>query len=640
MQYVISAMKYLYVNIFILFVLLILFVSNIEAREISDSLLHRQYKTNMHYNPAIATSSGDSVNMIIFNEVRRFDTDAFMERLATRPWDEMHEELYYYYADFLMYVSLEKKQEELDKMRRFARLYKNKQMEYESEYLENHFIFENKDRSVEKIRTIEAAAKRAEKRGDLVMKIRMRHHMFLLFITYIEPYYYDAFRIAEELLTDLDKVDETLYPDKRMIYFEIGQLYYRFRDYDKAIPLLEKALTDRSRYFYDRSNLRARNTLGVYYRREGNIERSDEYFISMLESPDMVKYRPMYDAIAIANLGHNRVETKQYDEAIKLYHIALPVSIAENDSAFASGITLGLGECYLGKGEINKVKDMIDTTRIFIHRHYFVPADLHRYRDLYPLISKYYARIGNTELSEVYMDSTFVAYKRFENDFNALTILRAKQELFDIEKQAKDEEISSKQRQLLISLISGVLTLISLTVIVYYYRKKRAAYHALVVKVKQWADNDTLERIGLTATSVKDIEPTDSFNNGYSNEVIQDKESPNQKEVDLTSRIHEMMLTQHLYKDSTLTLDSLAKRLDVNREAVSRAINRTTGKNFTRFLNEYRIKEAIRIMADSKHRSVYIDDIYEDVGFNSRGTFYRVFKQITGLAPNEFKNNK
>ena len=34
-----------------------------------------------------------------------------------------------------------------------------------------------------------------------------------------------------------------------------------------------------------------------------------------------------------------------------------------------------------------------------------------------------------------------------------------------------------------------------------------------------------------------------------------------------------------------------------------------------------------------------LDEVYEGVGFNNRISFYRAFKQMTGLSPHELQNN-
>lgn len=118
-----------------------------------------------------------------------------------------------------------------------------------------------------------------------------------------------------------------------------------------------------------------------------------------------------------------------------------------------------------------------------------------------------------------------------------------------------------------------------------------------------------------------------------------DRRKPTEKELHFTARIHQMMIDQQIYRDNNLSLESLARLLGVNRETVSRSINRTTGKNFTYFLNEYRINEAVRLLSNARNRIVNYDELSEQVGFNNRITFHRAFKQITGLPPNGFKKN-
>jgi AraC-like DNA-binding protein len=55
-------------------------------------------------------------------------------------------------------------------------------------------------------------------------------------------------------------------------------------------------------------------------------------------------------------------------------------------------------------------------------------------------------------------------------------------------------------------------------------------------------------------------------------------------------------------------------------------------------VNEYRIKEAIRLIENTprENKNLYIDGLYQEVGFNSPAPFFRTFKQITGLSPCTF----
>ncbi len=66
----------------------------------------------------------------------------------------------------------------------------------------------------------------------------------------------------------------------------------------------------------------------------------------------------------------------------------------------------------------------------------------------------------------------------------------------------------------------------------------------------------------------------------------------------------------------------------------SRLFKEITEKNFHQFLNEYRIKKAEELLADS---SQSISETAYAVGFSSIATFDRVFRQIKGCSPKNYR---
>jgi len=94
-----------------------------------------------------------------------------------------------------------------------------------------------------------------------------------------------------------------------------------------------------------------------------------------------------------------------------------------------------------------------------------------------------------------------------------------------------------------------------------------------------------------------------------------------------------------LYRDAGLSLSSLAEVLDIHPHELSRIINTALGKNFNDFINEYRIREVTRKMQDPAYDRLTLIGIALDAGFNSKSTFNRTFRQITGKTPAEYKND-
>ena len=65
------------------------------------------------------------------------------------------------------------------------------------------------------------------------------------------------------------------------------------------------------------------------------------------------------------------------------------------------------------------------------------------------------------------------------------------------------------------------------------------------------------------------------------------------------------------------------------------AINQYSQNNFTGLINKYRINEACRLLL-RKEGKYKITEVYKYSGYSEPSTFYRNFKDITGLTPKQF----
>lgn len=92
------------------------------------------------------------------------------------------------------------------------------------------------------------------------------------------------------------------------------------------------------------------------------------------------------------------------------------------------------------------------------------------------------------------------------------------------------------------------------------------------------------------------------------------------------------------YLDSEYNLETMARDLNITRQNISLAINDTIGKNFYQLINEYRVEEFKLLVLDSKHNNITLLGLAFDSGFNSKSSFNRIFKEITGNTPSSYKN--
>lgn len=97
------------------------------------------------------------------------------------------------------------------------------------------------------------------------------------------------------------------------------------------------------------------------------------------------------------------------------------------------------------------------------------------------------------------------------------------------------------------------------------------------------------------------------------------------------------MVESRYYQDPELSLGSLAEKLDLSPHELSRIINTALKKNFYDFVSEYRVAEVARKMQDPAYDHITLLGIAYEAGFNSRTSFHRIFKQLTGKTPADYK---
>jgi len=103
------------------------------------------------------------------------------------------------------------------------------------------------------------------------------------------------------------------------------------------------------------------------------------------------------------------------------------------------------------------------------------------------------------------------------------------------------------------------------------------------------------------------------------------------------NRLVEYIEKEKPYLDFNLTLSELSSKSKIPVHYLSQVINEVLDKNFYTFINEYRIKEAIKMFTHPNYKEKSILDILYEVGFNSRSTFYSLFQKITGETPSAFR---
>jgi AraC-like DNA-binding protein len=101
-------------------------------------------------------------------------------------------------------------------------------------------------------------------------------------------------------------------------------------------------------------------------------------------------------------------------------------------------------------------------------------------------------------------------------------------------------------------------------------------------------------------------------------------------------KIAALMSEQKIYLEPELTLTDLARKIGTNASLLSKVINSTYGQNFNDYINRFRVDEAVKLMNDPAYKNFNILVVAYDAGFNSKSTFNRAFKKVTGVTPKDY----
>ncbi|HEY1797672.1 MAG TPA: helix-turn-helix domain-containing protein [Stellaceae bacterium] len=106
----------------------------------------------------------------------------------------------------------------------------------------------------------------------------------------------------------------------------------------------------------------------------------------------------------------------------------------------------------------------------------------------------------------------------------------------------------------------------------------------------------------------------------------------------LLDTLRRLMETERIYREEGFGVAVLAERMRIPEYRLRRLINQRLGhRNFTGFVNGYRLAETIAALSDASQTQVPILTIALDAGFQSLGPFNRAFKTETGVTPTEFR---
>lgn len=213
------------------------------------------------------------------------------------------------------------------------------------------------------------------------------------------------------------------------------------------------------------------------------------------------------------------------------------------------------------------------------------------------------------------------------------------------EKQIVEAESLLVRRQMEVVILAlAVILLVVLVIggIVYWRNKKRqirTLFEALMRCYIEWREINLYLADSMNHVSLFPVNET-AENSAEANidGVTPDAVKGDDFYRELYYRVLLVMEKERPFLNPELNISLLAKATATNRTYLSTAINRMTGSSFSAWLAEYRVNYAIQLMENGGFDN--LDDLYEQAGFGSKTSFFRQFKQVTGLTPKQFAKRR
>ena len=441
-------------------------------------------------------------------------------------------------------------------------------------------------------------------------------------------------------LKGMEKLGDTV--RVAVIYNNIGGVYLDLDDYDKALHYFHKGLT----IFLNTEDLEgqadAYGNIASVYSAKGEYEEGQTYNLKELAIRKETKDSSGL-AITYHNLGTNYARSGEIDSALKYLNHSLNLKIRlemENSASFGY---LQLSQIYLDQNELEKAEEILLNSIPSIQSYENRSNELKAYDQLsqiYGIRNDHQNQTKYLLKKEALKDSIYSSEKNRLSAEYEFKYLSGKKEnmirILETENEFKTYKLEAKNKWIY-TLSIGIALIFIFTLLLYIQYKNQKTANQLLVK-RNVEITQSEEQLAKLNQKLQEQVRTKSEVDKYGSSTLDDETKSN-----LIKDILHQMEKEKIYRNNDLTLNSFAETISANRSYVSQIINDEFKKNFSSFVNEYRIKEARRILGSDRINVITIEAIALEVGFSSKSTFNAAFKKYTGITPtfylNQLKNN-
>jgi len=399
-----------------------------------------------------------------------------------------------------------------------------------------------------------------------------------------------------------------------------ADLYYSVKLYDKAENVYLEIMAKKgnlSEWNFWRHQV-ILDDLGLIEMNRGNYDKALRYFNKSLK---IIKKDSSSSRYTVA-LGYNALQLAKCYFKLNKNTLAKHYYNQSLGNCLKNNMIDELTQLYNLKSEWLYSEGKIDSSLVYAKKSFNTFKKDSRYsQNLLPIYTSFYKIFK--ELKQYKKANNYLnLYSNFRDSLNlyaqSVRDIQILEENKYLKKAARVKQLKTRNYYLLIIVF---FSFIFITIILTYYLKLNKAHLKLVDK--------SLE-VAYTNNSLNNHEQ-EFTSNKHNNDEFTVKEN-----FELVKKMKQFVEKDKVFLQNEISINDVAHHLNTNRTYLSRAINIVLKKNFTTYINDLRIKEAIRKISSKEFKQMTIEGISEEVGFNNRVSFNTAFKKYTGVLPSYF----
>ena len=420
--------------------------------------------------------------------------------------------------------------------------------------------------------------------------------------------YTRSLRIAEQRSDSFSMVQS---------WINISLLERKKNNKKRGIELCKLA-TDYSKRHNDSLNLAlGYQNLAMMYDAPGSMSLRSDY---NTRAYDIFKAlgEPFYMVSMLSNMAIMEQEKGNAPNAQMLLAEALSIAETKQLGSQKVIVIMSMGKNALHDGDLAKAEELLLRAEMLAKTE----NGMEMLDEIYLDMVAVYARKGDFMKHEKTLDLYQNTIKSTQNKsaeaaYEQIKVIYELDKMRD-QKLVLEGHIRERNRQLL-----GVLTLLGILI---------AAGAIIIIQYLRLQDQLKI----LFRKNVEEMKQTDtalpiaSVGHGYPET---DPESiPSELRF---QKIIWLLDKEKLYLNPDLSLNDLSVKLATNQKYISQAINSHSDTGFLGLVNRFRVNEARRQILELGTKA-NLHDVALSSGFSNRVSFYRQFKEITGISPSEF----